>query len=119
VDIWDYFRRKEREFGGVPPDRPLEEMMQPSEGDDKRGIIEGHLDLSPLCTLMSYERIVIEDESDPDPRAAYCYTLVRGGFHIHRWEDDSRTIRKRRSMSMKGLKNGAANRHTGRVCARF
>jgi hypothetical protein len=119
LDIWDYFTRKEREFGGVPTDRPLEEMMQAAEPpeDNRRGIIEGHLDLSDSAYVDVYERIVIEGDDDPDPRAAYCYTLVMDGMHVHRWENDPRKHPEMPVHEHEGFKE-MRREHTDRISLR-
>lgn len=88
MDIWDYFSQKEREFTdvGAYPDRELAGMMRAECGSEHRGIIRGNLGLTEGAFVGVYERVVIEVGGDP--RAAYSYTLVIDGIHVHRWDND-------------------------------
>jgi hypothetical protein len=84
MDVWDYFRQKDREFKNASAYPDSDPFQEEDGSDGKIGRVKTILDLTDDAYIKVTERVVIRD--GVAERVSYAYGLVIDGAFFHGWE---------------------------------
>ncbi len=86
MDVWDYFKRREREFAEMSVDGRRVEFYEEEGSDGQRGRLIGDVYFNEDVYLAIHERIEVVGSTVE--RTEYAYYLIMGGAEYWGYELD-------------------------------